>query len=403
MPISAHEAVSTLVNNAGSNEPLRSEAACIAVFTSLFPPAFRGGGPIRSTEALVASSPEGLTPVVLAGDRDLGEVDTLPVERNCWVRYGDVPVYYASLKSPRKLFAAFAAVKKKKPAILHFNSFFAPHLTIIPLMLWRLGYWGRPLLLLSPRGEFGDGALRRRAWKKRLYIAVFRFLGIHRSIIWHSTAEHETSAIHAHWGAGARVIFRGENTLLPTTASRPASARSGPLRTVFIGRIVEHKGVMIAVKALQSCRAPLTLDVFGTREDAGYALECENAARELPANVSVSFHDAVRPENVRGVLAEYDVLVLPTAGENFGHVIAEALSVSCVVVTTPYTPWTDLLRDGAGVVVGDRSVESWRQAMESLAQLTPNEIFARRMAAGESFEVWATTPRPPHLWELTRA
>jgi len=41
--------------------------------------------------------------------------------------------------------------------------------------------------------------------------------------------------------------------------------------------------------------------------------------------------------------------------------------------------------------------------MESLAQLTPNEIFARRVVAGESYEVWASRPRPSHVWELTRA
>lgn len=375
----------------------------VGVFAGSFPPAFRGGGPIRSVDAIVRSAPKGVSVEVLTSDRDLGSNEPLAVKANTWLVRDSANVYYGTISSPRKLLQAFHSLRKRHPQLLHFNSFFTPRLTIAPLMLWRFGFWGPTKLLVSPRGEFGDGALSRRAWKKRLYIAVFRLLRIHRSVIWHSTAEHETHAIHAMWGARARVVFRENDTLLPATALVPAVPSSLRLRAVYLGRIVDHKGVLVALEALTSFSGSLTLDIYGTWEDPEYARQCEKAMKRLPPNVSVTLHDAVLPENVRDVFADHDLFLLPTAGENFGHVVAEALSVSCVVVTTPHTPWTGLLRDGAGVIVPDRSPEKWREQLESIAKKTPEEIFALRVAAGRGFNKWAARPRPPHLWELVCA
>ena len=39
---------------------------------------------------------------------------------------------------------------------------------------------------------------------------------------------------------------------------------------------------------------------------------------------------------------------LPTQGENFGHVIFEALSSGCVLLISDKTPWTDLKEKNAG-------------------------------------------------------
>ncbi|MFA4894809.1 glycosyltransferase [Microbacterium sp.] len=283
--------------------------------------------------------------------------------------------------------------------MLHFNSFFTPHLTILPLLLLRVGFWGRPVTLLAPRGEFGDGALSRRAWKKRLYIRVFRILRLHRSVIWHSTATHETDAIRAMWGSNAQIVYRENDTLLPPTALPPVHNDSGALRAIYLSRIVEHKGLHIVLEALRDSRSTLVFDIYGSPEDEEYAQRCEAVARSLPSNITVTFHGTIKPEGVRDVLANHDVLLMPTAGENFGHVVAEALSVSCAVVTTPKTPWTGVLQGGAGFVV-DRNVEDWRVAIESLARLDPACLIQLRQAAGDSYTLWASRPRAPHVWQL---
>ncbi|PYD00610.1 hypothetical protein B4U78_010580 [Microbacterium esteraromaticum] len=282
--------------------------------------------------------------------------------------------------------------------LLHFNSFMNPRLTIVPLLLWRLGFWRGASILLAPRGEFGKGALGRRSLKKRVYISCFRLVRLHRATIWHSTAPHETEDIRRMWGENAVIVEREENALLPREAVAPEVV-GGPLRAVFLGRIVEHKGLAIALEALKTVEAPVHLDVYGTREDGVYADRCESLAASLPAHIRVRFRGAVQPGDVVGVLSSYDLLLMPTAGENFGHVIAEALSASCAVVTTADTPWTERLRAGGGVIL-DRSPAAWAGAIQMLATEPLERRLARRQAAGHVYEGWVGRPQQPHVWKL---
>lgn len=370
----------------------------VAVFAPLYPPAFHGGGPIRSIEALVSTVPAGVDPVVLTSDRDLGADSPLAVTTNSWLPLPVGCVYYASLGSPWRLWRALNAVRRIRPTILHFNSFMNPRLTITPLLLWRIRFFGSAQILIAPRGEFGDSALQSRSLKKRAYITVFRLLRINRATIWHSTASHETQDIRKLWGESASIIERGNDTLLASTARLP-QVGTGPLRAAFLGRIVKHKGLAVALTALSAVTEPVQLDVYGSREDEAYAAHCEALAANLPANIGVRFHGAVEPDTVIDRLEEHDVLFMPTAGENFGHVIAEALAASCFVLATAHTPWTDWLVAGGGVVL-DRSPVAWTEAIQRLAGECMEERVARRIAAGRTYEAWVSRPREPHIWSL---
>lgn len=373
----------------------------VAVFAPFYPPAFRGGGPVRSISALVQAAPAAFVPAVVTGDRDLGESEPLPVAANRWVSRADADVYYASLSSPVAYARALISLRRRRPGLVHLNSFMNPLLSIVPVFLWRLGFWGRARLLISPRGEFGDGALSRRAGKKRAYMRIFRLLGLPRRVVWHSTAPHETADIRRAWGHAVTIVERENDTLLPLVATAPSSFE-GPLRAVFLGRIVEHKGLHIALQALQAVTAPVRLEVYGSREDAAYLRRCEALVRGLPAHIAVIFHGPVAPEEVLGVLARHELLVMPTAGENFGHVIAEALAASCVVAVTPFTPWTEVLSAGGGLVL-DRAIEPWSRGIEEQASSSSEERLRARRQAGRSYEKWRARPRPPHVWETTSA
>ncbi|MBN6190639.1 glycosyltransferase family 4 protein [Aneurinibacillus sp. BA2021] len=368
----------------------------VAVLAPYYPPAFRGGGPVRSIAALVDGAPDSFAPLVLTADRDLGETVPLPVPADRWTRRDGAEVYYAALGSVGGFVRGLRAVRRRRPELIHLNSVMNPRLSIAPLVLWRLGFWGRSRVLLAPRGEFGDGALSRRGLKKRAYLGLFRLLGLPRRVVWHSTAPHETADIRRLWGDRVVIVERENDTLLPATATAPRPVE-GPLRAVFLGRIVEHKGLHLALEALASVTAPVHLGVYGSREDAAYFRRCEELVRGLPDHVTVTFHGPVSPDDVVPTLASHELLVMPTAGENFGHVIAEALSASCAVAVTPHTPWTDVLSGGGGVVV-ERAVAPWTQALQAQAAATPQERLASRRAAGETYERWRARPRPPHVW-----
>ena len=372
----------------------------VAVFTEAFPPSFQGGGPARSAEAMVAMAPRETRPVVLAADQDMGDSWPLPVARNSWSVRNGVAVYYATTRSVRMLFRSFRAVRNEQPAVLHFNSFFNPRLTILPVLLWRVGFWGRPIVLIAPRGEFGRAAFERRQAKKRVYMTVFRLLGIHRSTVWHSTAVHETEDILRFWGSDARVVLRENQVLLPEEPTPPGSSSGDVVRFASVGRIVEHKGLAIVLAAINMSSRPMVLDIFGSPEDKQYVARCEELIAQSNLLAEVRFRGTIAADSVRNVLADYDALLMPTAGENFGHVIAEALSSSCPVITTPFTPWTQTLHSGGGVVVPTREPVDWLLALESYAARSPEERGSARLAAARAYRDWIARPTKAHVWSL---
>lgn len=376
-----------------------SRQSTVAVFAALFPPAYLGGGPIRSVESLVDSSPAEIESLVFTSDHDLGASARLDVPSGRWVDRGGAKVYYVDRASPVDYWRALRSLRARKPDLLHFNSFMNPFFTIIPMLLWRIGFWGRAQLLLSPRGEFGDAALTRRSTKKRVYIAVFRALGLGRAVIWHSTAQHESADIRALWGARARIIERPNDTLLPPIARPPKHFADASLRVAFLGRLVPHKGLDIVLEALGSVSTAVILDVYGSSEDAAYVGRCRVLADGLPEHVNVVFHGPIRPDEVMETLADHEVLLMPSAGENFGHVIAEALAASCVVVTTRFTPWSKTLADGGGAIV-ERTPAAWQRAIEELALAGSPARRDRRLAAAAAYARWREQQSMTHLWQL---
>lgn len=375
------------------------QSIAVGVLAPLFPPAFRGGGPIRSIQALVESSPPWATVHVVTSDRDLGALAPLEVSANRWIKRRGISVYYATMSAPMRLLKAMAALRRERPALLHMNSFFNPSVTAVPLMLWRLGFWRKPILLVAPRGEFGRAALGRHRFRKRLYMRMFRIIGGAGAVIWHSTAPHETEAIRSLWGSQARIVERENDTLLPLEALRPAARRSDePVRLAFLGRLVEHKGLHVVLEALKGVEESLSLDIFGVPEDAQYHAQCVELTGALDGNVRVTFHDPVAPDLVRTTLSDFDGLLLPTAGENFGHVIAEALSASCFVAVTPYTPWNEVIAEGGGRIVNDRGVASWTTLLHDVASMDSAAIDSARRGAADAYEKWCARPRPPHVW-----
>lgn len=384
-----------------SDEYLERKIA-VAVFAPTFPPAFKGGGPSRSLDALTEAAPDRYDVFVLTSDRDYGDVDALPIPRNVWVSRRRLSVMYASVGQIRTYIRALRSVRRRQPEILYLNSFFNLKLSIIPNLLSRIGFWGAAIRLVAPRGEFGAGALSRRAKKKRMFIRVFRLAGLHHGLVWHATSEQEVVDIREEWGARARVVFRPNETKLPTMATAPGED-GGRLRLVSLGRLVEHKGLLVVLRGMNTVSAPMSFDIFGSEEDRQYAAKCRAAAALLPSHIDVRFRGPLAPDRVTATLAQYDALVLPTAGENFGHVIAEALSVSCAVVTTPWTPWTDVLKGGGGIVVDDRSVEAWGSTLQSLGGLSGEMRLTIRRRAGAAFTTWAGRAKEPHVFDLAGA
>ena len=72
---------------------------------------------------------------------------------------------------------------------------------------------------------------------------------------------------------------------------------------------------------------------------------------------------------VASTFSQYHCFLFPTQSENYGHVISEALSVSCpVVLSRGTTPWDDIDRK-AGYVCRPNDIDDFAAKLELLGMM----------------------------------
>lgn len=373
----------------------------VLVVADHYPPAVLAGGPIRTLSALVDAAPREFEIAILTSDRDLGSSDRLKVRRNCWTEFEGSTCYYASMDRPLRAVSAWRAAREWSPDIVYLNSFFSPSFSIVPQLLVRVNWWSDASLLIAPRGELNPGALSQKSAKKAMYLGLYGRMALAKHAVWHASSEDEARAVaKALQPAQTSIVIREDDTALPSEPLSPSFGLQAPLRTIFLGRISPIKGVDIIIEALSQVDQSVNLDIFGPLEDADYVAKCMSLCRNLPENVTVVFRGPIPHKDVCDTLLRYEVSLLPTNGENFGHSIAESLSASCPVMCTPFTPWTHRLRIGGGVVVSDRSVQNWAVAISEYAMFSAAERMGRRALAGQVYREWMAESKGPHVLEL---
>lgn len=372
----------------------------IVVFNSFFPPAFLGGGPIRTLAAMLAASPPGYETAVLTTNKDLGRRESLDVVPDKWLPYGGAKVYYCSMTGLLSFWNGLRESRRQTPDVVYLNSFFDPKFSIIPQIMFSFGWFRRAALAIAPRGEFSPGALSIKKTKKSLFIGLFRSSGLHRKVIWHASATAEAADIKKIFGSKVRVIIRENDTLLPDLALKPLESASGPLRAVSLSRLSPKKGVDVLLEGLQSVSEPLELDVIGPPEDDNYHQRCLRLVEKVPPFVRVQFLGALPHEEILFRLNRYDVMLCPTKGENFGHVIAEALSASLPVLCADVTPWTERLAAGGGAVVSPNTPLGWTHAVSDYARKIPADRLKNRLEAETAYNRWRRENTDAHFFSL---
>ena len=230
--------------------------------------------------------------------------------------------------------------------LLWMNGFFDREFTLPALLLRRLGLVPPTTALLSPRGEFGAGALGLKSVRKQFFLKLVRASGALRGEALHATSAIEAAEIAA--GTGADKILTAPNIRGLVSAPPFVPPASPALRIAFVGRISPVKQLDYALDVLGQVRSPVEFRIFGPVQDAGYWQLCQRKIAALPAHIRAIWQGKTSNEAVLCAMAQTDLFFLPTAGENFGHAIFEALSCGVPVLVSDTTPWRGLAQAQAG-------------------------------------------------------
>jgi glycosyltransferase involved in cell wall biosynthesis len=115
---------------------------------------------------------------------------------------------------------------------------------------------------------------------------------------------------------------------------------------------------------LRGLSGEVSFDLYGPAEDAAYWDECQRLIAALPPNIRVRYKGELEHERVGQVFAEHDLFLFPTLGENYGHVIGEALAWGCPVLISDQTPWRNLEAEGVGWDIPLNETERFRSVLQ---------------------------------------
>jgi len=312
-------------------------------------PGFKAGGALRTVVNMTETLSDEFEFSIVTNDRDAGDVAPYPsVVPDRWQRVGKANVLYIS-PGGLTLARCKRVIETTPHDALYFQSCFSPF-TLKPLAAISVGLARTSArTIVAPRGELDSGALSIRRFKKLWFLRLSRLCGFFASALWQASNANEAAAIRMWFGERAEVMVAPD--LVPGNVAEPRENRkkkTGQLRAVFISRICPKKNLDGALRILMTARGEITFDIFGPAEDASYWKECQRMISALPSHIEVNYRGTLPHEQVVATLAGYDLFLFPTLGENFGHVIREALAAGCPVLISDQTPWRDLEQAGAG-------------------------------------------------------
>jgi glycosyltransferase involved in cell wall biosynthesis len=354
-----------------SGEPSKREGHSgivrILVLADYYLPGFKAGGALRTLAGVIDRLATRHAFSVVTRDRDLG--DGAPyrgITPGSWTEVGRAEVLYLSpemqtLRDFRRVLST------SNCAVVCCNSVFSPTFTLKPLWLRRTGRVPRVPVLVAARGQCSPAALSIKRAKKRMFLDVARGIGLYRDVTWQASSSAEEDDIRRCFGRTAKILVAPDLASLDAASvsvPRRAAKIPGRLRLVFLNRVCRIKNLKFALDLLRNIDGDVEFNIFGPMEDPVYWRECEQAARRLPPRIVARYRGEAAHGDVARILADHDLFLLPSEGENFGHAILESLLAGCPLLISDRTPWKGLEAVEAGWDVPIEDASRFRDALQ---------------------------------------
>ena len=338
----------------------------ILIITGRYLPGYKDGGPVRTIKNLTDYLGNEYNFRILTADRDHGDEAPYPdITVNTWNRVGNALVWYVP---PGKF--SFSIIRKmSEEADTVFISGCSSDYAIKTLILNRIGQIKKPVII-APMGLFMPNAMKRKPIKYNSFIMLFKLLGMFHNVKWSVSSEIEEKCVKKEISPEAVCYIAKDLPRMVEEKTIHKRKKTGELRAFFISRISPEKNIIQSIDILKECHSSIWFTIYGPILNQQYWEKVEEKLLELPSNIHAAYKGNINSEQVVETLEQEHVFLFTTIGENYSHVVHEALSAGCPCVISDQTPWQDLDKNCAGHVLPLNDNSRFVKAIESYAEMT---------------------------------
>lgn len=196
--------------------------------------------------------------------------------------------------------------------------------------------------MVSPHGSLGAEALRFSSKKKRAMLLLGQGKVLSLANCLRATAASEAEAIRS-FGLKQPIALIPNGVDLPIDHSFMTDPSTGTKYVLWLGRFHPIKGLPALIRAWDEQARSFpdwTLRLVGS-DELGHKAELMRLVQELKVP-RVSIECPVFDEKKTKLMANANLFVLPSLGENFAATVAESLAVGVPVICSKGAPWSGL-------------------------------------------------------------
>ena len=340
------------------------------IFIGGYLPGEKFGGPVTSIYNFTELFGDVYEIYIVCKNHDLKE--KVPYTTICdgWNAVGKAKVRYLADKDFG--FKQFnLLIDEISPDLIYSSSIMSATMNIPLILLARKR--GIPVLL-APRGELNDSALKIKSWKKKPYLWLIKILRLLNQVYIQATSEDELKNCYKYLSISPHQAFLLPNIPSGMVRKEHIEKIRGKINIVFVARILPNKNLKYAIQAVNKLQGDVAFDIYGPIENELYWNECQDEISHAPSNVKIAYKGKLKPAEAREIYSKYDCLIFPTMFENYGQVIAEAISHDCPVVISKYTtPWDDINDNVALLANPLESLDLFVHALENIMHMNNEE------------------------------
>ncbi|MBL8098764.1 MAG: glycosyltransferase family 4 protein [Anaerolineales bacterium] len=147
-------------------------------------------------------------------------------------------------------------------------------------------------------------------------------------------------------------------------------SKAKELRILFLGNVMERKGLHVLLSAVSSQRSAVRVDIVGSLNvEPNYAKKMQDFVTVNGLSSAVKFHDSLNNEPLKQILKQSHILVVPSSYEGFGIVYLEGMGFGLPAIGTTAGAASEVIEHGkTGYLIEPNDSQTLASIISKLAK-----------------------------------